>query len=133
MSRRTVTLCVIGVGLGLVVAAAIWTPVFHPLKLSIFGRASVADRLAQYGESARTRLKPYFANAQLAYPPQRFAFVVRRNRALRLEGRGSCDCSRRLASQNRVRRDYDARALAWGLACGDQSRTCSISGDGSFI
>jgi hypothetical protein len=33
--------------------------------------ATVADRLTQYGDRARARMRPYFAVAGLAYPPSR--------------------------------------------------------------
>lgn len=36
---------------------------------------TVADRLAQYGPQARTRLRPYFEQARIAYPPQALTFV----------------------------------------------------------
>lgn len=39
------------------------------------GRASVADRLAEYGPAARTRLAPAFAAAGVAYPPARLILV----------------------------------------------------------
>ena len=39
------------------------------------GRRTVEDRLAQFGESARRRLLPYFENAQISYPPDRLVFV----------------------------------------------------------
>src|SRR5262245_51567873 len=32
---------------------------------------TVADRLAQYGDGARARMRPYFAVAGVAYPPSR--------------------------------------------------------------
>jgi hypothetical protein len=75
MRRRILLLSATGVVLGLVLAAIIWPPLVHPLKLLISGRASVADRVAEYGPGARHRLKPFFAKAELAYPPARFALV----------------------------------------------------------
>src|SRR5262245_33616862 len=32
---------------------------------------TIADRLAQYGDRARARMRPYFAVAEVAYPPSR--------------------------------------------------------------
>lgn len=39
------------------------------------GRATVADRLAEYGPAARARLAPAFAAAGIAYPPARLILV----------------------------------------------------------
>ncbi|HEX5218758.1 MAG TPA: L,D-transpeptidase family protein [Verrucomicrobiae bacterium] len=36
---------------------------------------TVEQRLQQYGEAARTRLRPYFEQAQVTYPPKRLALV----------------------------------------------------------
>jgi len=36
---------------------------------------SVADRLAQYGSTARGRLKPYFESAKITYPPKQLVFA----------------------------------------------------------
>jgi len=75
--------------LGVVVASIIWPPLLHPLKLMITGRATVEDRLAQYGPDARQRLEPYFAEAGLEYPPARFALVgIKSERCLELYAAG---------------------------------------------
>lgn len=39
------------------------------------GRATVAERLKQYGNAARLRFQPYFAKAGLAYPPKQLVLV----------------------------------------------------------
>jgi len=39
------------------------------------GRRTVGERLAQYGDSARRRLLPYFEEAHISYPPDRLVFV----------------------------------------------------------
>lgn len=36
---------------------------------------TVADRLEQYGATARTRLRPHFEQAGISYPPQALAFI----------------------------------------------------------
>ena len=36
---------------------------------------TVADRLVEYGETARARLKPYFVRIQQPYPPDKLVFV----------------------------------------------------------
>lgn len=38
-------------------------------------RATIADRLRQYGEIARARWRPHFERAKVAYPPKRVVFV----------------------------------------------------------
>lgn len=38
-------------------------------------RKTVADRVAQYGDTARARLMPWFSNVGLAYPPERVTLV----------------------------------------------------------
>jgi murein L,D-transpeptidase YafK len=40
------------------------------------GPKTVADRTSQYGHAARARLKPFFKQAKLAYPPQRLALLA---------------------------------------------------------
>jgi L,D-transpeptidase catalytic domain len=57
------------------IAGLFWPPLLHPIKQLLFGRASVAQRLEQYGNAARSRLKPFFALAGVSYPPASFAFV----------------------------------------------------------
>lgn len=37
--------------------------------------ATIADRLDQYGNAARTRLDPYFAKHGIAYPPEKLVFI----------------------------------------------------------
>ena len=39
------------------------------------GRATVADRLTQYGEAARARLRPHFERQGVAYPPRKLVLV----------------------------------------------------------
>jgi len=42
---------------------------------TVQGRRTVGERLAQYGDSARRRLLPYFEKAHISYPPDRLVFV----------------------------------------------------------
>jgi hypothetical protein len=39
------------------------------------GRATVAERLKQYGEPARLRLQPHFAKAGIGYPPKQLVLI----------------------------------------------------------
>jgi hypothetical protein len=50
---------------------------------------TIADRVAQYGPSARTRLRPFFAAARVPYPPQRFVLLgLKQERELQLFAAG---------------------------------------------
>ena len=40
------------------------------------GVPTIADRVAQYGPSARDRLAPFFAAAHVTYPPARFVLLA---------------------------------------------------------
>jgi hypothetical protein len=46
-----------------------------PLRLALFGRATIADRVAEYGDGARARLQPYFSASLVPYPPARVVLV----------------------------------------------------------
>ncbi len=45
------------------------------LQESIASAATVEDRLAQYGVTARARMSPHFTNASVAYPPSALVFI----------------------------------------------------------
>jgi len=38
-------------------------------------RKTIEDRLREYGDAARSRVKPHFANAQVSYPPKRLVLA----------------------------------------------------------
>ena len=59
-------------GGGATLHATGWTA---PLRAAVFGKKSVADRVAEYGPDARARWSPYFARAGVAYPPARVTLV----------------------------------------------------------
>lgn len=42
---------------------------------AVASEKTVADRLKEYGEVARARLKPHFERAGISYPPKQLAFV----------------------------------------------------------
>jgi hypothetical protein len=51
--------------------------------------ATIADRVAQYGPSARARLVPFFAAAGVPYPPSRFLLLgLKRERELQIYAAG---------------------------------------------
>jgi murein L,D-transpeptidase YafK len=43
--------------------------------LRLRGKATVSDRVSQYGEAARARLLPYFREQAVSYPPKELIFV----------------------------------------------------------
>ena len=45
------------------------------IQLTTVNAATIEDRLAQYGVSARARLSPHFTNASVAYPPSALVFI----------------------------------------------------------
>ena len=49
---------------------------WYPLLLQITGPRTVVDAVAKYGPTARTRLKPHFVRARVAYPPKQIALLV---------------------------------------------------------
>ena len=56
-----------------------------------FGDQAIVDRVTQYGPMARARLAPFFAAADIAYPPERFvllAFKLERELHLLASGSG---------------------------------------------
>ncbi|MDQ3441194.1 MAG: hypothetical protein M3478_12680 [Planctomycetota bacterium] len=65
-----VALVVLSAGVALHVSG--WSTV---VRGAIFGRKSVADRIAEFGPHARARLTPHFARARVAYPPARVTLV----------------------------------------------------------
>ena len=46
-----------------------------PITNRLNGRATVADRIEQYGDAARERLRPYFEASGVSYPPSELIFV----------------------------------------------------------
>ena len=47
-----------------------------PVRTRLFGGATVADRVAEYGPAARSRLAPAFDHAGVPYPPERFVIAA---------------------------------------------------------
>lgn len=73
-------------GLATIVAAALLVATVGcraPRPETPSSGATIADRVAEYGPSARLRVVPYFTAAGVAYPPARFVVVVlKRERTL---------------------------------------------------
>lgn len=87
LKRRVGFIATLAVALliaGLVIAP-VRRRVFHPLIVRILGPATVEDRLETYGPAARERMRPAFAQAGIAYPPQRVVLVgLKQERQLQL-------------------------------------------------
>jgi hypothetical protein len=72
--------------LALAAAAAGCKPAHRPLPRL---EATIDDRVAQYGPSARARLLPFFAAAGVPYPPARFLLLgLKQERELQLYAAG---------------------------------------------
>jgi L,D-transpeptidase catalytic domain len=84
---------VLVVALAVIVAASGCGPARHsiapPPPIAPPPTPSIADRVAQYGPSARARLLPYFAAAGVPYPPARFLLLgLKHERELQLYAAG---------------------------------------------
>ena len=56
---------------------------------------TVAERLEQYGQAARERLRPHFEKAQVAYPPSELVFVgLKEEKSLEIFARSSTNSLR---------------------------------------
>lgn len=63
---------------------------WFPLLLQMRGPRTVADVVARYGPAARTRLRPHFTRAGVAYPPKEIAILVfKRERRVAIWARNS--------------------------------------------
>jgi hypothetical protein len=76
MKRIYILFCVLALaGLAYVFRPYIWAAI-SPVTMKFTKAKTVAERLAQFGETARGRWKPYFAKAQTAYPPPAVKLVA---------------------------------------------------------
>ncbi|HYV29209.1 MAG TPA: hypothetical protein VFA77_16870 [Candidatus Eisenbacteria bacterium] len=77
----------------LVAAVALKFPLVERIGLSaqkLKGQKSVADRVAEYGSNARSRVAPDFAKAEIAYPPARVWLVcIKAEKRLELYAAGA--------------------------------------------
>lgn len=73
----------------LLVVAAIWRWSPRPEKTPEPGAWTVERRIAQFGDKAKTRWKPFFDGAGVAYPPAEVALLAFKNeRVLEVQARG---------------------------------------------
>jgi hypothetical protein len=49
---------------------------FQSIRLKTTGRATVADQVERHGPAARARMAPYFSQAGVSYPPERFLLAA---------------------------------------------------------
>lgn len=54
---------------------------WHPLVIEVAGTRSVTDVVEKYGDSARQRMKPYFKQANLTYPPKSIVLLAIKDQA----------------------------------------------------
>jgi hypothetical protein len=77
--------------------------------LSIRGKKSIADRVAEYGAAARARLQPDFERIGLVYPPQRLLLLgLKDERRLEIWVQGT-------AAQWKFLKDYPILGMSGGL------------------
>ncbi|MFC3192941.1 murein L,D-transpeptidase family protein [Marinicella sediminis] len=55
---------------------------WHPQYLKVLGQRTVSDVIEQFGPQAEQRLKPHFAAAGVAYPPERVSLLAFKDRDL---------------------------------------------------
>jgi hypothetical protein len=100
LSHRRIVFIVIGlcVCIGLLAVPPI-NRLFHPIKLLLLGRATIQERLEQYGPAARDQLRPMFERVQVAYPPARLTLVgLKQEKVLEIYAGGSASTMRRVTS-----------------------------------
>lgn len=73
--RHWMALALIGMAVALLGFSGLAKRLFAATVQRSRGKATVADRLAQYGPDARARLKPAFEQAGIAYPPKQIVLV----------------------------------------------------------
>ncbi len=53
--------------------------IWHPAYIKLTGKRTVADVISSVGEEARSRLLPYFNQAEVAYPPKEITLLATKN------------------------------------------------------
>jgi hypothetical protein len=93
MKRLNVLLILLAVVLAAFVFKPFIRSLLSPMSNKITNRKTVADRLGEFGDAARARLKPGFDNAQVKYPPAGIKLLaVKAERAMEVyatDGSGS--------------------------------------------
>lgn len=75
MKRLYAILFLVGIVLLAVLCRPYIWAVISPVVRKLKTEKTIADRLAQYGEAARGRLKPHFQRQQISYPPPKVVMV----------------------------------------------------------
>jgi len=73
--RWLIPLALLGCAVALFAYRPKWFPGGETVVQRVRGRATVADRLAQYGPQARARLTPALTRAGVLYPPRRLVLL----------------------------------------------------------
>lgn len=73
---RWTVVIIVGIVCASMLIAALVTPLRARVLRAVRPRASVADRMNQYGETARARLRSDFESAGVPYPPTTVVFLV---------------------------------------------------------
>src|SRR5688572_20003685 len=71
MKRSTVIACIAALLVSIFAFRREIIQAAHRGRLMLTGESTIASRVAEYGESARERMQPFFAQARIAYPPRK--------------------------------------------------------------
>ena len=95
-------IAVFGVFCALIAAFASFSDRFpgsEVLKQKMRGQATVSDRIAQFGPTARARWQPFFERKSVAYPPQKLVLVgLKREKQLQVYAANSGESLRLIRS-----------------------------------
>jgi hypothetical protein len=65
--------------------AIMYLPFLNPIKLKLLGKKTVHDVIERYGEDAKNRMRPYFSEKGVSYPPSQVTlFFSKSNKKLEL-------------------------------------------------
>lgn len=78
ISLIILTISLLGFYLFYIHGRAYW----HPLYVKVAGARTVSDVAAQYGQESRQRMKPYFEQAGVQYPPKSIALLALKEEAI---------------------------------------------------
>lgn len=107
-ARVIVPLAALAVALAIVAVAPMAPRLYAAVVQRLRGRATVEDRLAQFGESARARMAADFERAGVAYPPASVVLLgLKQEKQLHVYAAGS-------GGQPRLIRSYPVLAASGG-------------------
>jgi hypothetical protein len=109
MKRLCMLVCVLALAIGAVIFRKHMRAGISPLVQKFKKERTVGERLDQFGNAARARLKPHFERAHVDYPPKQLTLVgLKEERVLQLY---AVDAT----GTNRFIRSYPILAASGGL------------------